>query len=224
MGPFEAFYESPVQHPMLLWAAALAGGAFCATRARLSPATKRYCLALTALSLADAWLTSRHVYGLGSLSGFARSAVPLFFVLAGDFRYLLLLGLATPAGGMRFDARRVGAAVALTLVVPVSAQLLTGVLAGSPAPPRVLYLIYELAFALLTLAILRWHPGLRRAPWLVAVSRFVLLYYLLWVLSDAIILATGSDLGFLLRVAPNLLYYGGLIAVIGWAASRSESP
>jgi hypothetical protein len=40
----------------------------------------------------------------------------------------------------------------------------------------------------------------------------------LWASADAIILATGSDLGYLLRVVPNLLYYGGLIGLIGWLA------
>jgi hypothetical protein len=47
------------------------------------------------------------------------------------------------------------------------------------------------------------------------VSRFVLLYYGLWATADVIILATGSDLGFALRVVPNVLYYGGLIGAIG---------
>jgi hypothetical protein len=51
------------------------------------------------------------------------------------------------------------------------------------------------------------------------VSRFVLLYYGLWACADAIILATGADFGFGLRVIPNVLYYGGLIAVIGRCAA-----
>ena len=49
-------------------------------------------------------------------------------------------------------------------------------------------------------------------------SRFVLLYYGLWAAADVILLATRADLGFALRVVPNLLYYGGLIAAIGWFA------
>jgi hypothetical protein len=47
-----------------------------------------------------------------------------------------------------------------------------------------------------------------------AVSWFVLLYYALWAATDAILLATGADFGYALRVIPNLLYYGGLIAAI----------
>ena len=72
------------------------------------------------------------------------------------------------------------------------------------------------------LALLRWHPGVRRAPWLRSVSRFVVLYYTLWASADAILLATGSDLGFALRVVPNVLYYGGLIGVIGAAGAAAS--
>jgi hypothetical protein len=86
----------------------------------------------------------------------------------------------------------------------------------------VLFLVYELAFAALTLALMRWHPN-RAVAWTRPVSRFVVLYYLLWAGADAILLATGSDWGFALRVIPNLLYYGGLIAVIAWAGSRDAA-
>jgi len=220
VGPFEAFYQSPLQHPFLLWLAALMGFAFCATRTRVAASVKRYGAALLALSLADAWLTSHHVYGWGSLSGWAASAVPLFFVLAGDFRFLLLLGSATPNGEIAVTRRALRSAVGLTAIVPVFSQLCVWTLPDAGASPRVLFLIYELAFLALTAALMRWHPGFASVPWLGPVSRFVMLYYGLWALADAILLATGSDLGFLLRVVPNLLYYGGLIGAIGWAAER----
>ena len=222
MGPFEAFYTSAIQHPILLWAAAGLGFALCSTRSGLDRSLKRYCLLLTALSLTDAWLTSGHVYGLGALTGGAASAVPLFFVLAGDFRYLLLLGAADPRGAIQPSARRVLAAAGLSCVVPLFSQGVVWLLPETLAGSRVLFLVYELAFMLLTAGLMRWHPGARSIAWLGPVSRFVLLYYGLWALADAIILLTGSDLGFLLRVVPNLLYYGGLIGVIGWFAARKR--
>ncbi len=107
--------------------------------------------------------------------------------------------------------------------MPILSQAVLSVLSDAAGEPRVLFLVYELLFLLLTLALLRWHPGVRAVAWLTPVSRFVLIYYGLWASADAIILATGSDLGFLLRVVPNLLYYGGLIAVIGWAANRRST-
>jgi hypothetical protein len=222
VGTFEAFYASPAQHPFMLWIAAGIAFAWAATRPGLDPSLRRYCALLTALSLTDAWLTTNYVYGFGELSGRLASAVPLFFVLAGDLRYLLLLGAATRHGGVEFSSRGILAAVGLTLIVPILSQVVVTLLPEELSGPRTLFLVYEVAFILLTLALLRWHPGLRSVPWLTSVSRFVLLYYALWASADLIILSSGSDLGFLLRVLPNLLYYGGLIAVIATCASRAS--
>ena len=115
----------------------------------------------------------------------------------------------TPRGAIR--------AVLLTAIVPVFAQLTT---AGRE--PRVLFLVYELAFCALTVALLRWHPNARALPWVRAVSRFVLLYYGLWAAADVVLLATAADLGYGLRVIPNLLYYGGLTAAIARCAPASR--
>lgn len=221
-GVFENFYASTWQHPILLWAAALAALAFCATRPGLDAGVRRYCFALVALSLIDAWLTTTDVWGIGRLQGAAVSLVPLFFVLAGDFRYLVLLGAADARGRLSFDGRVVLAGLGWMLIVPLLSQAILGVLPGDGNNPRVLFLVYEILFFLLTCALLARHPGHERAPWLRGVSRFVLLYYGLWATADAIILATGSDLGFAVRVVPNVLYYGGLIAVIGGAAASAS--
>jgi hypothetical protein len=218
VGGFEAFYESPFQHPLLLWLAGAVAGAYALTRPGLDPGLRRYCRVLIVLTFADAWLTSRHVYGVGALSGFLASAVPLFFVLAGDYRYLLLLGSARNGGRVAVGSRPALAAAGLTLIVPLFSQAVVSALPESGA--RVLFLVYELAFVALTLALMRWHPA-RAIAWTNPVSRFVVLYYGLWAGADAILLATGSDLGFALRVLPNVLYYGGLIAVIAWAGARA---
>jgi hypothetical protein len=221
-GPFAAFYASPLQHPILLWLAAGAALLWCATRRGLEPSLRRYCFALVALSVADAWLTGNHVYGLGALPPWAAGTVPLGFVLAGDFRFLLLICAATDQGGIEPSARRLLAAAGLTLLVPIASQLVVrGLPEALGSQPRVLFLTYETGFVLLVLALLRWHPRVRSVAWLGPVGRFVLLYYALWASADAILLVTGSDLGFLLRVLPNLLYYGGLIAAIGQAGARA---
>jgi len=220
MGPFEAFYQSPYQHPIALWLAAGVAGAYALTRRGLDPSLRRYCRVLVSLSLADAWLTAHHVYGVGQLPHALGSALPLCFVLAGDYRYLLLLGAARAGGAFVLDARRALAAAALTLVVPLFSQAVMSALPDGLGSDRVLFLVYELAFVGLVLALMRWHPG-HALAWTRPVSRFVMLYYALWAGADAILLGTGSDLGFALRVVPNALYYGGLIAVIAWAGSRS---
>ena len=220
MGAFEAFYASAYQHPWLLWLAALLAAAVLAARRGLDPRLRGYLACLVGLSLLDAWLSSNHVYGIGVLPGPFASFVSLFFVLAGDFRYLLLAVAATPWGGLRIEARNLAVAAALTAIVPLFSQAIFSLLPDSLGAPRVLFLVYELAFIGLTGSLMRWNRNLRETAWLRLVSRFVLLYYALWAGADAIILATGSDLGFLLRVVPNALYYGGLIAVIALAAPQ----
>jgi hypothetical protein len=215
LAPFEAFYSSPLQHPILLWLAAVGATALCAARRGLDPTVRRYCIALGLLSALDAWLTSNHIYGVGSLPDSLAAAVPLLFVLLGDYRYLLLVTAGTREGTLEPNARRLMTAAGLCLIVPVFSQAALLVQPGGPADSRVTFLIYEVGFLCLTGALLRWHPSARDTPWIRSVSRFVAVYYGLWAAADTLILLTGSDLGFLLRVVPNLLYYGGLIAVIG---------
>ena len=71
--------------------------------------------------------------------------------------------------------------------------------------------------------LLRRHPNARALPWVRRVTRFVIFYYLLWATADVLILVAG-DVGYLLRVVPNVLYYSGLIAAIGWYASSATRP
>jgi hypothetical protein len=216
-GRFEAFYASSWHHPIALWLAALAAAAYCLARRDLDPSVRRYALALAALSILDAWLTASPVLGLGELPPPLATIVPLAFVLAGDFRYLLLWEAAAPEGAIALTPFGVARAVGLTLIVPVFAQLA----AARFDDPRALFLVYELAFCALTAALLRWHPNARALPWVCAVSYFVLLYYGLWACADVLLLATGSDLGYALRGIPNLLYYGGFIAAVARLAPRS---
>ena len=219
-GTLEAFYASAWQHPGALWLAAGIGAALCLARRDLDPSTRAYCLVLAVLSAGDAWLTANHVFGIGALPASLAGVVPLFFVLAGDFRYLLLWEAATPDGAIALTLRGVARAAALTAIVPVFAQLVAPAIA--PGNPRVLFLVYELAFCALTVALLMLHPQARALTWVRAVSGFVLLYYGLWAAADSWILAAGADLGFALRVVPNALYYGGLFAAIAWLAPASR--
>lgn len=217
MGAFESFYLSALQHPFALCGAALVGISAAWARHDLHRSLRGYALALGALSLLDAWLTANHVYGFGgplpkALSG----AVPLFFVLAGDLRFLLLVEGGTRDGAFALPSRSLLRALALMLIVPLFAQ---GVLSVIPPPwdsARMLFLVYEVAFVVLCATLLRIHPGLRRTPWLRSLTAYVMLYYTLWATADVVILATGSDLGFGLRVVPNLLYYGGFVAAVAW--------
>lgn len=219
-GTFAAFYASFVQHPVLLWLSALAAIAFSRSQRKISGEVRAFCTALGVLSLCDAWLTSNHVVGLGTLPESLATIVPLSFVLLGDFRFFLFLSAATEDGRLKFGAKRIAAAAGVTVVVPIFTQVALGFVPTGDDPARVMFLIYEVSFACLTFGLLRLQPRIRSQRWLRNVSRFVLLYYALWASADAIILFAGLDVGFGLRVVPNLLYYGGLIAVIAGTAPR----
>jgi len=211
VGIFRAFYESPVQHPWLLWGAAALALAACLARRDLDPGLRRYLVLLVGVSALDAWLTSSHVCGIGALSGPAAWGVPLFFVLAGDFRYWLIVTGARADGVFAPGVRAIVRAAALTAAVPLFTQLAMELVPGSPRPARWTFLVYELAFATFALALLRWHPALRQG-WIRSLTLFVLATYALWAGADLLLLATGADAGHLLRVLPNLLYYGGFVA------------
>ena len=74
----------------------------------------------------------------------------------------------------------------------------------------------------MTLALIRKIENVRNVGWVRGVSRYVIIYYSLWAFADAVILGLGLDVGYAIRVVPNILYYGGLIAVIGHLARRTE--
>ena len=218
---YAAFYHSFIQHPLLLWAAALLGLWIALSRRGLSSSVRWFCLALASLSVLDAWLTSNQVLGIGPLRGAAASFVPLAFVLIGDFRYFLFVESARSDGRITVGRKGLARACAWTLLVPLSAQLV--VTAVGSAEPRVLFFVYEVLFVLVSVSVaalyLPSHSDALR--WTQSVTLFVLGYYGLWATADAILLGTGADAGFLLRVLPTALYYGGLGPVIALTAPLS---
>ncbi len=131
------------------------------------------------------------------------------FVLLGDFRvFLLLFGVARPESLLRGALTQ---AALWTAIVPIVAYggWYAGDMAIGPFHPQSLWLTYEVCF--LGLAIwLRaaWLPKQHAPaePYLAAVLAYVAVYYALWAVADVLILA-GVELGWLLRVVPNQLYY-----------------
>jgi hypothetical protein len=136
------------------------------------------------------------------------------FVLLGDYRVFALVLVVMHPG-----RERVGAlveAAAWTVIVPAFAYGTYRSLEAvhGPVPETVLWLVYEVAFALLATGVMvRLVPrrvGIERAGvrrYLRTVLAFVILYYALWAAADVAILS-GRDWGWGLRVLPNQLYYG----------------
>lgn len=218
-GFFESFYQSPVQHPFLLWASNLTGTALALLALRSRPAAetaalRKFILFWALISMLDAWASANHVFGVGVLEAPWSSLVPFAFVWLGDFRIFLAMEIFGKQnafgtqGLFRFPLR----AVTACFVVPLIAGILTR---GQDA--RILFLVYEILF-LIWITLYGRMTGLLHSPDARRIRNLALLFYSLWVTSDALILALPapwSDLGFGLRVLPNLIYYGWF----GWACA-----
>lgn len=224
---WQAVYASPWQS---VWGLALLPALFLvrlATRSRppgagAEPAVAGFVHAWAAVFAAESILDALMPALLGV------SMLP--FVLLGDFRlFLLLEAVSRPA---RPPAAWIGAAAAWTLPVPLTAVAVylawTASRGPLPAPvpeviagassSQVLWLAYEVAFCLLAVVLRTFVVPARRPPaagYLRVLLAFVAAYYALWAAADVLILS-GWDAGWLLRMLPNQLYYGVSVPFAWW--------
>lgn len=221
-------YSSPWHHPGLLLPIALAALAIVLQQRSRHP---------------DHWPPFLRVWLLGcaleivldaSLTGFAtplhghpdaERVASIVFVILGDLRaYLLLDRLASPS---RPWSSTWAHALGWSLVASLAVAAATRLAPTTFATTRNVFLFYEVvSLALFGL----WRFGLlaRRTPTPAltlarAVATFCLAQYALWASADVLILS-GIDLGYLLRIVPNVLYYGFFVAFMLWRAPRDLRP
>jgi hypothetical protein len=217
----KAVYESPWHNPIFFLAV---GAAFLIVVARRLPFFRAFAILFTLEIMGDALLTG----GWSPIApgSKAASAFAVFFVVLGDWRYFLLLERHV----WRLPARLPLGLVSLltSLVVPVSSMAIVQALPQNLRnPPRDLFLVYELIFAVLA-ALLRMRfrarapqqldPTLR--PWVVALTDFELAQYAGWALADILLLLGAEDIGYALRLVPNIMYYALFIPFAWWSAPR----
>ncbi|HRI10055.1 MAG TPA: hypothetical protein PKW35_19675 [Nannocystaceae bacterium] len=222
MGVFAEFYDSHLQQPILLWVGAAIGLAAILARRDASPALRRYCLAFTAVSIVDAFLTGpAGVPGFGPLPGVLSYVLPVALIVTGDLRYFLFLE-ATRSGEYRSPPLAGWLrALAWSWIVPLLSRVVYAALPATDIrSSRALFLTYELLFLalalLVNLVVVPRRTDPRARLWGARVGWFVIAYYALWVIADLTI-AAGHDLGYLVRTLANFVYYGGLLAVVCWA-------
>lgn len=224
---WERLYQSPWQHPGV----AFLGGAaltLCALLPRPGPgARRRWALLFLILQieiLLDAALT-------GALSPIASGsttalAVGTLFVVLGDLRYFYLFErqLARP---QQSPWRALQVALPLSLLLPTATGIAVRLFPQQLSGNR-LFLGYEVGFLILV----SMHLRLRRLGHTMTSSRrayalrlffFELAQYALWVLADVLIVA-GHDLGWALRMVPNLLYYAAFVPVAIFTAPPEAQP
>lgn len=224
-------YASPWHHPGTLLPLALLGlAAALARRARrlgTDPPFLRAWLLWWGLEIVlDASLTG-FATPLHGHPGAERVA-SIAFVILGDLRAYLLLERLTPPS--RPWSSTWARALGWSFVGSLAVAAATLVAPATFAARRHVFLFYELVslglFAAWRLAIIpRRAPatdppaaGLARD-----VAGFFVALYALWITSDVLILS-GVDLAYLLRLAPNVLYYGCFVAFVAWRAPRGLRP
>jgi hypothetical protein len=186
----------------------------------------RYAIVFALETIVDPIATGPLARLLGIAEGVGGTALMLLFVLLGDFRvYLLVFAVIAIAAGRRWTSA-VGGAAAWTFVVPIAAY---GIDAGlrtvvARPDPNSIWLVYELLFVGVALALRARLVPARVSPAQPAVRAFLraallyaALYYGLWALADALIQIGGSDVGWLLRIVPNQLYYALWVPAVYFA-------
>jgi hypothetical protein len=221
---FESIYGTSWHHPYAFWALGAPVLALLAARTlNLRVASERTTLGavLIALQLAilcDAWLTAPR---LSPLEGTALAQwVAIGFVIAGDFRFFLLL---ERYGRSRPFASAAAGALGWSLLVPV-ASLAAKRLSENG---RVLFLAYELTFVVLAIALRalvvpKLAAGSRR-DWIARITAFEIAQYSSWAAADVLILL-GRDEGFLLRLLPNAMYYVAFVPFAWLTAPEDLRP
>ena len=198
---FQALYDSPFHIPVAAWVGSVVAIGVAIARKKLVGFT----IFFAVICALDAFLTGPWT-PLAPDSA-AMTAAGITFVIAGDLRYFVLLLDATKSW------QRLVAAVALAFIVPIIVQIAR---AAGVTELRQVFLIYELCFFALALGIWfivrPWSDFVRR------LTRFEIVQYGLWAGADILLLTTGADAAWLIRMVPNLMYYAFfLIVAARWA-------
>lgn len=175
-----------------------------------------YAVVFAIQTILDPVITGQLTRALGISDGVGGTVLLTLFVLLGDFRvYVLVFGLLAIARGRRWTDG-LGVAAAWTTAVPIVAYSANAALHA--AVPGLnsgsIWLIYETLFAAVALTLRARlvparvppaQPGLR--SYLRDGLLYVAIYYASWALADVLTQIGGLDVGWLVRVLPNQLYY-----------------
>lgn len=230
MSPAE-IYSSPWHHPGLLLPAALAGLTAVAVAlhrhpAAWSPFLRAWLLFFAVEIVLDASLTGFATPLHGHPA--AERVAGIAFVILGDLRgYLLLERLLAPSRPWGATLAR---AVAWSFVASIAVAVAKTAAPATFNNTRHIFLFYELVSLALFVA-WRFVMVPRRAPGVSApaavlareASLYFVVQYALWVSSDVLILS-GVDLAYLLRIVPNLTYYGLFVPFVLLRSPRELKP
>lgn len=213
----KAIYDSAWHHPFVAY---VAGAALLVALARRLPFLYAYLLVFLVTILADATATGGWSPVPAGTSAYTMFSV--LFIVLGDLRYFVLVERAThPNDSM---TRVASWSIGVSLIMPIASAVLTR-LVPAMQNERVLYLVYEAVMGCIVLGLNRYRYIASNAPdeirrWVHRVSTLFAGLYFGWAFSDLVILL-GVDAGHLLRIVPNVLYYGAFLPFVFYTAPAS---
>ena len=171
---------------------------------RKRPIPRAYATVFAIAIAADAYLNGPWTF-VKANTGWA-TAVGVFFVIFGDFRYFVVFEESMQ------NARRLPRAVVWAFVVPVTAQIIRWKLPRIESDERSTFLVYELLFFLLAAAIRIWRVPRAKIE-IVArrATQFEIVMYMTWIIADVGLMTVGSDAFYGVRLVANLMYYVALV-------------
>jgi hypothetical protein len=204
----KAAYDSAWHHPFIAY---VAGFWLLLAIARRLPFLYAYLTVFLVAILADATVTGG--WSPVPLDTPAYTAFSVLFIVLGDLRYFVLAERVTRPRDSLWSVLRFS--LPISLLMPVATGIMTRTI-PMMADTRVLYAVYEAAMGVMVLALDRFrfgpreiNPATRR--WVHEVSLLFAGLYFGWAAADVLLLA-GVELGHLLRIVPNVLYYAAFLA------------
>jgi hypothetical protein len=214
----KSIYDSAWHHPFVAY---VVGLWFLWLLARRLPFLYAYLLVFLVLILADATVTG--AWSPVPIGTPAYTAFSVAFIVLGDLRYFVLAERVTRPEDSFW--RTFAFSLPISFAIPIASELMRQTLPFMQ-DDRVLYVVYESAMVVLVLALDRLRfaarpidPALTR--WVHEVSLLFAGLYFGWASCDVLILC-GIEQGHLLRIVPNVLYYGALLPFIWLRAPQSH--
>jgi hypothetical protein len=210
----KAAYDSAWHHPFIAY---VAGFWLLIAVARRLPFLYAYLTVFLVVILADATVTGGWSPVPPNTTTY--TAFSVLFIVLGDLRYFVLAERVTRPRESLWSVLRFS--LPMSLLMPLVTGIMTRTI-PMMADTRVLYAVYEAAMGVIVLALDRFrfsgrdvNPATRR--WVREVSLLFAGLYFGWAAADVLLLA-GVELGHLLRIVPNVLYYAAFLA---WVYARA---
>lgn len=213
----KTIYDSAWHHPFVAY---VVGVALLFVLARRLPFLYAYLLVFLVTILADATVTGGwSPVPSGTL---AYTVFSVVFIVLGDLRYFVLAERVTHPNDTL--SRVITWSIGVSLIMPALSGVLTRVVPAMQND-RVLYMVYEAVMGCIVLGLDRFRYAPSDAPmeirqWVHRGSVLFATLYFGWAVSDVVILL-GVDAGHLLRIVPNVLYYGAFLPFVFATAPES---